>query len=182
MAARNIIHWERIKTYPDALAVVVGTALGAGLFPKAPGTMGTLIAVPLAIATRDFPIPARLALWISLTIAGTWAAKHMDRMMGTGDNQCIVIDEVVGLGITSWTISAGKGPEWIAAFLLFRFFDIVKIFPVRFVDRWSKKKAQEDSHLARWWGGFGVMADDLLAGVQGLVVMIILQRFHVFPS
>ena len=97
--------------------------------------------------------------------------------MGTGDNQNIVIDEVIGLGITAWT----SGHEWktlLAAFFAFRFFDVLKPFPVRLVDRWSKKKAEEKgSALAPWWGGFGVIADDILAGFQGLVVILIFQHF-----
>jgi phosphatidylglycerophosphatase A len=183
MAARNIIYWDRIKTLRDSIAVVVATAGGAGLFPKAPGTMGTIVALPLALAIREWSVPLRLAVWIGLTIAGTWAAKVFDELMQTGDNQCIVIDEVVGLGITSWTLThVERGPAWLAAFVLFRIFDIIKIFPVRLVDDWSKKKAKENTPLARWWGGFGVMADDIMAGVQGLIVMIILQRLNVFPS
>jgi phosphatidylglycerophosphatase A len=181
MAARNIIYWNRIKTFRDALAVVTATAMGAGLFPRAPGTMGTLVALPLAYATRGWPIAVRLAIWGGLTVAGTWGAKVFDELMGTGDNQCIVMDEVVGLGITSWSLSGiGTAPAWVTAFFLFRFFDIVKIFPVRLVDSWSKKKAKENSPLAKWWGGFGVMADDILAGLQGLAVMLVLQKLHVF--
>jgi phosphatidylglycerophosphatase A len=128
-------------------------------------------------------VPLRLSIWIALTIAGTWAAKVFDELMQTGDNQCIVIDEVVGLGITSWTLSnIDKGWAWFAAFVLFRLFDVIKIYPVRLVDDWSKNKAKENTPLARWWGGFGVMADDIMAGFQGLAVMIILQLLHVFPS
>ena len=181
MGARNIIYWSKVKTPRDAIAVAVATAGGAGLVPKAPGTMGTLVAVPLALLIREWPAPAKLCVWLGLLLAGTWAAKVFDELMDTGDNQCIVIDEVVGLGITSWTLSqVSWGPAWIAAFVLFRLFDIVKIFPVRLVDQWSKKKAHEKTPLARWWGGFGVMADDVMAGFQGLAVMLFLQWMHVF--
>jgi phosphatidylglycerophosphatase A len=183
MAARNIIYWDRIKTLRDSIAVVIATAGGAGLFPKAPGTMGTIVALPLALATREWPTPMRLALWIGIAIVGTWSAKVFDELMQTGDNQCIVIDEVVGLGITSWTLThIDKGWPWFAAFCLFRLFDVIKIYPVRLVDEWSKNKAKENTPLARWWGGFGVMADDIMAGFQGLLVMAILQELHVFPS
>ena len=180
--SRAVIHWERIRSLKAATSAVIATAFGAGLFPKAPGTMGTLFAMPLAIMSCNWPIPARLGLWTLLLVAGTWAAKVFDETMKTGDNQCIVMDEVVGLRITAWTITGPLADirwQWIAAFFLFRAFDILKLPPVRQVDLWSKEKAQEGSTLSSWWGGFGVMADDVLAGFQGLAVMILLQKL--FP-
>lgn len=180
---RNIIHWDRIKTFKDAAALAIATSLGAGLFPWGPGTMGTLFGLPLAYYTRAWPLPMRLGLWGALAAAGTWSAKTFDELMNTGDNQCIVIDEVVGIGITSWSLSAvSSAPLWIAAFVLFRFFDILKIFPVRNVDRWSHKKSKEQGGLAHWWGGFGVMADDILAGFQGLAMMLVIQYLQIFPN
>ena len=183
MGTRNVIYWEKVRGLRATAALVTGTALGAGLVPVAPGTMGTLFAIPLAYFTREWPWPARVALWLGLTAAGTWAAKVLDELMQTGDNQCIVVDEVVGLGITAWTItgSANSAWAWLAAFVLFRVFDIVKLPPVRQLDHWSKKKARENTPLARWWGGSGVMGDDILAGFQGLIVMIVLQWLHVLP-
>jgi phosphatidylglycerophosphatase A len=122
-------------------------------------------------------------MWIFLTWAGTWAAKVIDEIMETSDHQNIVMDEVVGLGITSWTIgSLSDGQNWmawLAAFVLFRFFDILKPPPVRQVDLWSKKKAAQRTGWAPWFGGFGVMADDIVAGFQGLAVMIFLQWLHI---
>ncbi len=153
-------------------ALSIATAMGAGLFPVAPGTMGTLVAMPLAYYSRDWSWFSRVALWLGLTLIGTWAAKVFDETMETGDNQNIVIDEVVGLGITSWT--AGNDLKtWIAAFLLFRFFDVLKPPPVRQIDGWSKKQSSP------WWGGFGVIADDIVAGFQGLAVILILQWMNV---
>jgi phosphatidylglycerophosphatase A len=153
-------------------ALITATALGAGLAPIAPGTMGTLVGLPIAYATNLWPVAPRVILWLGLTALGTWAAQVFDRMMKTGDNQCIVIDEVVGLGITAWT--AGRHATTLAAaFVLFRFFDIVKPPPVRQVDSWSKK------HPA--WSGFGVMADDILAGFQALICVMLLQHFQLLP-
>jgi phosphatidylglycerophosphatase A len=180
---RNIIYWDRIKSPRDALAMAIATSLGAGLFPWGPGTMGTLFGLPLAYFTREWELAPRLGLWLFLTVIGTWSAKAFDELMQTGDNQCIVIDEVVGVGITSWSLShVSSAPLWIAAFVLFRFFDILKIFPVRVVDQWSHKKSKEQNKLAHWWGGFGVMADDILAGFQGLVIMLVIQHFNIFPN
>jgi phosphatidylglycerophosphatase A len=106
----------------------------------------------------------------------------MDEIMGTKDNQSIVMDEVVGLGVTAWT-AGHHTSTLIAAFVLFRAFDILKPPPVRQLDRWSKKKAsQKGNASAAWWGGFGVMADDLLAGFEALTVIFILQQLGVLPA
>jgi phosphatidylglycerophosphatase A len=161
-------------------ATVIATALGAGLIPLAPGTWGTIIAIPLAYLSVDWHWGFRVLLWGAIAVIGTWAAAVFDEVMGTGDNQSIVIDEVLGLGITAWT--AGHDlKSWIAAFVLFRFFDVVKPPPIRQVDLWSKKKAKSGSKsgLSRYWGGFGVMADDVLAGFEALAVIAVLQALKI---
>lgn len=175
MNPRRILHWQRVRGFKPIAAVTVGTAFGAGLFPVAPGTMGTLVGLPIAYWSAQWPVEARLALWTLLTLAGTWACKEFDELMNSHDNQNLVIDEVVGMGITAWTVGAGNHQDWkpwVVAFLLFRFFDVIKIPPVRQVDRWSKKGSA-------WLGGFGVMADDIMAGFQGLFVMWGLQVLQI---
>jgi len=165
------VQWEKVEGPRAVTAFVIATAFGAGLFPFAPGTMGSLAGLPLAYFTAAWPTAARVALWGGLLVAGVWAAKVFDEVTGSSDNQHIVIDEVIGLGISAW--SAGRDPKaLIAAFVLFRFFDIVKPPPVRQLDRWSKKRG-------RWWGGFGVIADDVAAGLMALAVVVALQRLHI---
>jgi phosphatidylglycerophosphatase A len=177
MSARKVIHWNRIRGPRAVLAVFLATAGGAGLVPFAPGTAGTAVGVPISYWSCEWDWPARVALWVALIVVGTWAAAVFDELMGTGDNQHIVIDEVIGLGISAWT--AGKDPrELVAAFVLFRFFDIVKPWPVRMIDRWSKKRASRGDRFASWYGGFGVIADDVAAGFQALAVMLLLQHWH----
>lgn len=172
---RRILHWNRVRSPQAVTAVFIGTAGGAGLFPVAPGTVGTLIGLPIAYYTANWDFTARIFLWSAISLIGTWACKEFDRLMGSQDNQNLVIDEVAGMGITAWTLGASSGnwKAWLAAFLIFRFFDVVKIPPVRQIDRWSKKGSA-------WLGGFGVMADDLAAGVQGLLTILILQKLQVF--
>ncbi len=171
-SSRRKIIWKKLHGFWPWTSFIVATALGAGLFPFAPGTMGTLVGLPLAYVSLAWVWPLRVCFWLGLTWAGTFAARNFDQMMGTQDNQNIVIDEVIGLGITAWT--AGQDLRtWVAAFLLFRFFDIIKIPPVRQIDRWSKKKSNP------LWSGFGVIADDIAAGFQGLAVILILQGFHI---
>jgi len=179
---RSAIRWDKVSGPRAVVALLIGTALGAGLFPFAPGTMGTLVGLPLAYFTADSDPALRVLVWTALFAAGVWAARALDLLMGTKDNSSIVIDEVVGLGITAWT--AGHHPTTlITAFVLFRIFDIVKPPPIRQLDTWSKKKASEKkgSKAASWWAGFGVMADDVLAGLMSLAIVIALQHFGVLP-
>ena len=99
---------------------------------------------------------------------------RLDRLMGTGDNQNIVVDEVLGMGITLLFWREG----WLAmaiGFGLFRLFDSWKPWPIRWVDDWSKVAAKNPK--TPWAGGFGVMADDLAAGIVALAILEIGQRF-----
>jgi phosphatidylglycerophosphatase A len=170
MSLQNRIQFSKIKDFKTALAAVIATAMGAGLVPLAPGTMGTLFAVPLAYSTRDLTFEIRILFWLLVTLIGTWSAKVFDQTMGTADNQSIVIDEVIGLGISTWT-AANSPKAWVIAFLLFRFFDVLKPFPVRQIDRWSKKQP------SAWWKGFGVIADDIVAGFQALACVYLWQKW-----
>ncbi len=175
--SRRRLRWENVKGLRATSAVIAATALGAGLFPAAPGTMGALVTLPLAYAMAGTPWFAKAALWLAILAIGTWAAKVFDETMTTEDNQNIVIDEVLGMGIAAWT--AGTHVKTlIVAFILFRLFDIIKPAPIRQADRWSKVAAKNGNG---WAGGFGVMFDDLLAGLQSLIVIIVLQHFGVLP-
>jgi phosphatidylglycerophosphatase A len=178
---RRVIHWKKLRSPKIFGAFACATALGAGLSPIAPGTMGSLVSLPLIYALSNASDILKLAIWVGLFVLGTWASKVMDESMGSSDNQNIVIDEVVGMGITAWT--AGENALTLgAAFLIFRFFDVIKPPPVRQIDSWSKIQASKrQGALSAWWGGFGVMADDLFAGVQGLLVIVVLQRLGILP-
>lgn len=157
---------------------MVATAMGAGFFPVGPGTMGTLAAVPVAYLTAEWEAPFRFLLWLGITAVGTWSAKVVDEVTRTSDNQSIVIDEVVGFGISSWT--AGRDAKaLLAAFLLFRLFDVVKPLPIRYVDRWSKGRTDDSSQLRMYLRGFGVIADDILAGFMALACVFFLQRLDI---
>lgn len=169
---RRKIHWSRIRGPRNIIAFLVATALGTGLTPIAPGTAGTLLAVPLAYASADWDIACRVALWAVILFIGVWGAQAFDSLMETGDNQNIVIDEVLGLGITAWT----AGPNvfnLLVAFFIFRIFDIVKLPPIHIVDRWSK------TNPSAWARGVGIMTDDVLAGFQGLLVIMLLQHWGI---
>ena len=149
------------------MAKALATALGAGYSPIAPGTCGTAVAVPLAWALAELPLWQFLVIALAVTLVGVWAAATADRAWGTHDSGRIVIDEVAGYLVT---VALVDRTSWIVlgiGFVVFRFFDIVKPPPVRWIDE----------HLP---GGWGVVLDDIAAGVMGAAVMWALAHFGAF--
>ncbi len=142
--------------------LVIATWFGAGLSPKAPGTVGSLASLllwtPLLLARCPW------FLWLLLCAAlfalGTIAADAIVKSGGKQDPQLVVIDEVVGVGVT---LLWAPATWWavLAAFVLFRIFDIAKPWPVSLADRRVK-------------GGFGVMLDDVVAACYALLCMQLL--------
>jgi phosphatidylglycerophosphatase A len=128
---------------------------GAGWLPKAPGTWGSLAALPLAwllVWAGGWPL---LAIAILLVFAiGWWAAERVVRQDGLEDPGWVVIDEVVGQWLTLLLVPPGW-VDYAIGFALFRLFDITKPWPVGWADRRIK-------------GGLGIMLDDVLAGLYAL--------------
>ncbi len=153
----------------NALAKLIATALGAGYSPVAPGTCGTAVAVPLTWALASLPIWQWCIVAIVVTGVGIAAAHRADLAWGSHDSQRIVIDEVAGYLITMLPVDRGTWPTLAAGFVLFRFFDIVKPPPVRWLDE----------NLP---GGWGVVLDDVAAGVMAAVVMGLLAHFGAFEA
>jgi len=141
----------------------VAFGFGAGLAPFAPGTFGTLLAIPLWWLFVEGHAPALLfALIAALFAAGVWACELTGRHLGVADHGAMVWDEVVAFLLVLALLPEGTG--WlVAAFLLFRFFDIVKPPPIRDCER-------------RFKGGFGVMFDDLVAAGYTLLVLAAARR------
>jgi phosphatidylglycerophosphatase A len=141
----------------------IALGFGAGLAPVAPGTFGTLVAIPIALALERYAGDAGFALAIAvLFAAGAWASGVTGRALGVADHGSIVIDEVVAFLLVLFF--AGVTPLRIAfAFLLFRFFDIVKPPPIRQLDAALKS-------------GVGVMLDDIVAAGYALIVLAIAAR------
>jgi phosphatidylglycerophosphatase A len=155
-----------VKTRTDRLALAFATAGGAGFFPKAPGTAGSVVGVLIYLLIEALGLGAYYAhAIIFFLIVGIWASSRAERQWGH-DSSRIVIDEVVGQMIT-FAMAAGKyqlSAIYIAlGFGLFRLFDIVKPFPIR--------------RLERFKGGFGVVADDVGAGLYALVVLTLVIRY-----
>lgn len=137
---------------------------GAGLAPVAPGTFGTLVAIPIAMLLARAGDAAYAVATLLLFAAGVWASAVTGRDLGVPDHGGIVVDEVVAfLAVLFFT---GLDPWHVAvAFLLFRFFDIVKLPPARQIDR-------------HWHGGLGVMLDDVAAAGYALIAFALLVRLQ----
>ena len=131
-------------------ACFLGLGFGSGLAPKAPGTFGTLAAVPIYWLMQDLSLAIYLAITIIAAIAGIWICQKSADWLGTDDPSAVVWDEIVGYMVTM--IAAPAGWQWmLVGFILFRFFDILKPWPIS----WADKKLH---------GGLGIMLDDVIAG------------------
>jgi phosphatidylglycerophosphatase A len=136
----------------------IATWFGSGLLPKAPGTWGTLAALPVALAIALIWSPASLYIAAVITFAfGTWAADKYAIACRRPDPSEVVIDEVAAIWLVLATVPL-TGLDWILAFVAFRFFDIVKPWPVSLADRKLK-------------GGLGIMLDDIIAAIYTMLVL-----------
>lgn len=131
--------------------LLLAFGFGAGLAPKAPGTWGTLLAIPLWWALSDKGLPVYLPLAAFGFAAGVWLCERASRMLGARDHPAIVIDEVVGYFV-ALTVVPVEIPWLVLSFVLFRALDILKPWPISWLDRSVK-------------GGLGIMLDDLVAGL-----------------
>ncbi|MBL1379236.1 phosphatidylglycerophosphatase A [Zobellella iuensis] len=142
---------------------LLALGFGSGLSPVMPGTMGTLAAIPLYLLVQGLPLWAYVGLLVLGFVAGIKICEAATRAIGRHDHGAIVWDEIIGFGITMIAAPAGWG--WIAAgFVLFRFFDIIKPWPIRWFDR-------------KVHGGFGIMLDDVIAGLFALACLQLLAAF-----
>lgn len=140
----NVRHW-------------LAYGFGAGLSPKAPGTFGTLVAVPIYLLLSMLPMAAYLAVLAVMIAVGIWVCGTTANDVGADDPPGIVWDEIVGFLVAM--IAAPSGWIWvITGFLLFRLFDIYKPWPAGTINR-------------RLRGGLGIMLDDIVAGLMSLVVL-----------
>lgn len=171
------------RSAKDYLALAIATC-GVGYLPLAPGTWGSLVGVGLYVlvrgvamkvvfdgaAQRNFNllhvyygvIAIELVAVFAIALVGTWAASRTEKLAATKDPGKVVIDEVVGQFIALIPVPFVLGAAWwtaILAFILFRFFDIVKPYPAR--------------RLESLESGLGIMADDIVAGVYAAIVVAV---------
>lgn len=137
---------------------MLGTWFGCGLAPLAPGTVGSIGAVPLHLLLRGTPLWLHVAAIAAVTAIGVWAGGRVAAALNLKDPQLVVIDEVSGTLIAMAAVrDLGVIPQ-VVALAAFRLFDIWKPGPIRRAERWPP-------------AGVGIMADDVLAGIAAAVVV-----------
>ena len=141
--------------------VFVAMGLGSGLSPIAPGTAGTLITVPLVYFLQQQTILVYTLATLFVLLTGSWICGYAAKKLNVHDHSGIVYDEVAGYMITMYMVPAGWA-YMVVGFLLFRFFDAVKPWPISWLDK--------NVH-----GGFGIMIDDVLAGIISLCCLLLIQ-------
>ncbi|HEX9424186.1 MAG TPA: phosphatidylglycerophosphatase A [Pyrinomonadaceae bacterium] len=169
----------------DYLALAIATC-GVGYLPLAPGTWGSLLAVGIYLLVRigitwqptnTLPIvgpsgflAGQILVIAIVTCCGIWAASRTERVLKIKDPGKVVVDEVAGQFIALLPLPLTRIGSWpvlvIIAFLLFRFFDIVKPYPAR--------------KLESLRGGLGIMADDLVAGAYAAIIVAVMVTLHWF--
>ncbi len=143
--------------------VFIAMGFGSGLSPKAPGTAGTLMTVPLVYFLQQQSIMIYALATIFVLVTGSWICGYAAKKLQVHDHSGIVYDEVAGFLITM--ILAPAGWYWmLSGFVLFRFFDAVKPWPISWLDK--------NIH-----GGFGIMLDDVIAGAISLCCLLLIKHF-----
>ncbi len=137
-----------------------GLGFGSGLAKKAPGTAGTLVALPLAWLIATLPPLMQLMLIAALFVVGIPICSITGKHLGVVDHGSIVWDEIIAMMLVL-TFTPNQWQWWLTAFLLFRLFDIWKPYPIRQFD-------------AKLKNGFGVMFDDLLAAIYAIICLKVL--------
>jgi phosphatidylglycerophosphatase A len=149
------------KITPSALIKDPGHALsfgfGSGLSPYAPGTMGTLAAIPFYLLAAQFGTLSVLIACLCICVLGIYLCARTTSALGVHDHPAIVWDEIAGYFVTMLFAPVSIATV-IIGFVLFRMFDILKPWPISVID-------------SRLKGGLGVMLDDILAGIFALIVL-----------
>jgi len=147
-------------------AIWIATAGGAGYFPIAPGTAGSVVGIAVVVGlaqlrlNRTASIAVLGAASLILFALGVWAAGIAESYFGRVDPGQVVVDEVVGQMLTFLLLPHATWKWLLGGFLLFRAFDILKPFPARQAERFPR--------------GWGIMIDDVVAGVYGLAVLAVI--------
>ena len=149
-------------------AFLIATWFGCGYAPKAPGTAGSLAGLLIAMALHymGYGRGMLLALTAILMAPGIWSASVVARETNTTDPHIVVVDEVIGQWITLAGAATFNWKTWIAAFALFRVLDV-----------WKPAPARQFESLP---GGWGIVADDVMAGLYGALGIFVLDHLHLF--
>jgi phosphatidylglycerophosphatase A len=151
--------WKTILTNPIHF---IAFGFGSGLAPKAPGTFGTLVAIPIYLLLEPLSLINFVIVLTLLSLFSFYIAGKSAQLLGVHDHGGIVIDEICGYLVTMALAPAGW--QWvICGFILFRIFDILKPWPINLLD----KKVS---------GGIGIVVDDLMAGIYALLSLELIVR------
>jgi len=142
---------------------IAATGLGSGLSPLAPGTAGTLVGVLVYMVFFRFPWPLYLLSVAAFSLFAVYVSREAERIYQEKDPPRIVIDEIAGFQIAMFLVTPTLWHVFWG-FILFRAFDIIKPFPIRLCER-------------RLPGGYGVVADDIVAGVYANIILLLLAGF-----
>lgn len=150
-------------TIKQKICAFVATGFGSGYWPWGPGTAGALVATGMwfllgRVVTEPMLIIITAVAIVAATVAGTWTTNQLEPVWGE-DPSKVVIDEMIGVWIPLLVCPLGSWQYALAAFVLFRFFDILKPLGIRSLDL---------RH-----GGFWVMADDILAGIYSMILIAV---------
>lgn len=148
----------------DRIFMFIASGAYSGFLPKAPGTWGTMVGVAMWFGLRRLELAPYIGVIGALFVIGTICAGAAEKILDRGDPGIVVIDEIVGL-LIALTALPPHPITVVAGFAIFRFFDILKPFPINWLDH----------HIH---GGFGIMLDDVIAGLYTLVIMQI--GWHIF--
>jgi phosphatidylglycerophosphatase A len=153
-----------VNTFCQRAVLFVVTGAGAGYFPRLPGTIGTLVAIPFSlalnrVAASNFPLAVLMV--VGSVFCAIWLSTKGAAILKQKDPQYIVIDEIVGFLVANF-IAPPRLTALLWSFLLFRFFDITKVFPT--------------NRLEQLPGGLGIVLDDVMAGLYTLISLRLLLK------
>ena len=147
------------------IVLFLATGCYSGYFPRAPGTAGTVVAVPLFFLCAAFSMPVYLIITVACVLGAIPLAAQAERMLGRSDPPQVVIDEIAGYLVAMATF----GPDWryaIAGFFVFRVMDIIKPYPAGLIN-------------SRMHGGAGIVLDDIVAGLYANMVLQLVRIYFI---
>jgi phosphatidylglycerophosphatase A len=150
-----------VSTVRSKVAWIVATWFGCGRSPLAPGTAGSLGAIPLYLVVVRAGPAAVAAAALLVIVVGIWAASEVAREAEIKDPGFVVIDEVAGMLLTLLPLRTTSLQGIAVGFAVFRVLDVAKPWPIRSLEKWP--------------GGWGIMADDVAAGLLGACIVALLQ-------
>ncbi|MCK5543349.1 MAG: phosphatidylglycerophosphatase A [Desulfobacterales bacterium] len=153
-------------TFKNKVIIFVATGGGLGKIPFAPGTFGTFAGILFVFILKIINPAYETFCVVTLIVFAIWIADEAEKILKQKDPGCIVIDEIAGYVVTMVSIPLSIYTI-IAGFILFRFFDIIKPFPVKYFEKKFK-------------GGPGIVLDDLVAGLLSAFVLKIFIKFNLF--